>query len=204
MKLTSRDGLESLIRPLVKENVFNAFKKVDRKLFVPEKYQKYAYLDRSLPLGKNSTISQPSLVAEMIDVFDLNGSEKVLEIGTGSGYSSAILSFCAKEVFTIEYNKRLANSAKDRLKKLGFINVTVLLGDGVKGLPHKAPFEDIIFTAAVGEVPPDLADQLKEGGKMLLPLEGEEPDMQVLVLMTKRNGKFIEKEITPVRFVKLI
>jgi len=187
VKLAKRIDLENLIHPLVKENVFNAFKKVDRRLFVPEKYQQYAYLDRSLPLGKNSTISQPSLVAEMIDALALKGNEKVLEIGTGSGYNSAILSFCAKEIFTIENNKRLANTARERLKKLGYKNITVHLGDGAKGLPEKAPFDAIILTAAVKEVPPDLADQLKEDGKMLLPIEGEQPDMQILVLMLKHN-----------------
>ena len=203
MKFASRNDLEIAIKHQVRENVFNAFRKVDRKIFVPENYQRYAYLDKPITLDVNSTISQPTLVVEMIDVLALKGSEKVLEIGTGSGYSSALLSFCAKEVFTIENNKRLANSARKRLKKLGFKNITIHLGDGAKGIPEKAPFDMIILTAAVTEVPPDLADQLTENGKMLLPLEGEQSDMQVLILMIKHNAKFMEKEIMPVRFVPL-
>ena len=133
--------------------VFKAFKKVDRKLFVPKRWEIYAYSDSAIPLNGESSISQPTLVAEMIDLLDLKGEERVLEIGTASGYSAAILSYCCKEVDTVEIDSSLASSVKERLMRLGFDNITVHLGDGSECLSSKAPFDAIIVTAAVSKIP---------------------------------------------------
>jgi protein-L-isoaspartate(D-aspartate) O-methyltransferase len=198
-----RENLNNSICSFVSERVYSAFKKVDRKLFVPPEFSEHAYLDTSIPLDKGSAISQPSLVAEMLDVLKLKGDERVLEVGTGSGYSSALLSLLSKEVYSIEINKNLAKEAKARLKDLGFENVEVIVGDGAKGFAEKAPFDVIVLTAAVADIPSELKSQLKEGGKMLLPVQEKNSDFQNLVLKVKKGDKFLDKEITPVRFVPL-
>lgn len=182
-----------------------AFKKVDRKLFVPKKYESLAYSDTPIPLGGGSSISQPSLVAEMIDFLELTGKEHVLEIGTASGYSSAILSYCCQRVDTVEVNPYLAKTAKARLKKLGYKNITVHTGDGSLGLPKKAPFDAIVVTAAAGEIPVALIEQLKNGGRMVIPVGGtSDPDTQDLILGLKKGDKLITKSVGSVRFVPLI
>ncbi len=184
--------------------VCEAFKKVDRKLFVPEKWAYYAYLDSAILLSVNSSMSQPSLVAEMINLLELGGNEHVLEIGTASGYSAAILSLCCKKVDTIEIDPELGKSAKERLKLLGFKNVSVHIGDGSLGLPQKAPFDAIVVTAAAQKVPQALIDQLKEGGRMAIPIQMEDSDMQELFVCLKVNNRLIKKPVISVRFVPLV
>lgn len=181
-----------------------AFKKVDRKLFVPRRWSKYAYIDSSIPLDDASSISQPSLVAEMIDLLDLKGSEHVLEIGTGSGYSASILSLCCKEVDTVEIDPKLAITARKRFELLGLNNISVHIGDGSLGIPKKSPFDDIIVTAVAKEIPKALIDQLKERGRIIIPVEVEGSDIQELVLGIKKKGRISLKPITNVKFVPLV
>ena len=185
--------------------VNKAFKKVDRKLFVPKEYEDIAYSDTPIPLDGNSSISQPSLVLEMIDLLELTGKEHVLEIGTASGYSSAILSYCCKKVDTIEINPRLEKTAKERLKALGYKNIAVYTGDGALGLPAKAPFDGIVVTAAAEKIPGALIEQLKNGGRIVIPIGGiGDSDTQQLVVGYKKDNKLITKAVSTVKFVPLI
>jgi len=200
----SRKSLNDFVCKKIKEEVCTAFKKVDRELFVPIEFSHDAYLDKPIPLDVNSTISQPSLVAEMIDSLGLKGDEKILEIGTGSGFNAAILSYLSKEVYSIEINKKLANLARKRLKDLGYTNIKVFNGDGKKGIPEKAPFDVVIFTAAIDKIPEAILKQLKEGGKIIYPLEVKVKDYQELVLGIKKEAKILERKTIPVNFVSLI
>ena len=205
VNLSSRKRLENYVCSQIKNKlVCRAFKKVDRKLFVPKRWIEHAYIDNAIPLGGDSSISQPSLVAQMIDLLDLTGKEHVLEIGTASGYSAAILSLCCKNVDTIEIDPKLTKSAKERLKTLDFKNISVHIGDGSLGLPSKAPFDAIVVTAAAEEIPKALVNQLKEGGKLVVPVQMEEPDMQELFVCQKLKNKLIKKPVIPVRFVPLV
>lgn len=204
MKLPLKNDLEGYIRPLVKNNVYNAFKKVDRKLFVPKKWENLAYSDNSISLDGHSSISQPTLVAEMIDLLDLKGNERVLEIGTASGYSAAILSLCCKEVDTIEIDPSLSKSARERLSSLGFKNIEVYTGDGSLGLADKAPFDAIVVTAAVSEIPKTLVEPMKEGGRIVVPVQIKGSDLQELILGIKEKGRLATKSITIVKFVPLV
>ena len=194
--------MENYVCPQINKLVCEAFKKVDRKLFVPKEWIDQAYSDSAIPLDGDSSISQPSLVAEMIDLLELTGKEHVLEVGTASGYSAAILSFCCKKVDTIEIDSKLAKTAIKRLER--FDNISVHIGDGSLGLPQKAPFDAIVVTAAAHEIPQALIDQLKEGGRMIIPIQMEESDMQELFVCLKINNKLIKKPIIPVRFVPLV
>jgi len=172
--------------------VLEAMRKVPRHLFVPLEYRDFSYEDRPLPIGEGQTISQPYIIALMTQALDLKGEEKVLEIGTGSGYQAAILGELAKEVFSIELEKSLAERAKKLLEQLGYDNIRVIVGDGFFGLPEEAPFDRIIITCAAPRIPEPLIDQLKDGGRMVLPL-GEMPYHQDLILV-KKKGKELEVE----------
>ncbi len=188
-------------RGIKDEKVINAMLKVERHLFVPPQYRKYAYEDTPLPIGEGQTISQPYIVALMTELLELKGNEKVLEIGTGSGYQAAILAEIAREVYTIEIIESLAKSAEERLKKLGYKNIKVKCGDGFLGWKEYAPFDRIIVTCAPSSIPPPLLEQLAEGGKMVIPVGDY---FQELKLVEKKKGKVIEKTIIPVRFVPMI
>ncbi len=202
---SSRKILEGNVCSNLKNNsVCEAFKKVDRKLFVPGRWTNYAYSDNAIPLDHNSSISQPSLVANMIDLLELKGHEHVLEIGTASGYSAAILSLCCKTVDTIEINQSLAKNAKKKLKQLGFDNITVHTGDGSLGLASKAPYDSIVVTAAAKEIPKTLINQLKVRGRIVIPIEIEDGDLQELVLGIKNKNRLVTKSITIVKFVPLV
>lgn len=202
--MPQKEVLDEYVRLQVKNDlVYEAFKKVDRRLFLPNEWINYAYRDDAINLGRDFSISQPSLVAEMIDLLDLTGSEKVLEIGTGSGYSAAILSHCCSRVDTIEINSDLVRAAKKKLKSLGLSSVTVHVGDGSLGLNSKAPFDAIVVTAAVKEIPSALIEQLKIGGRIIIPVEIKDSDMQQLILGTKEKDKLITKSISAVKFVPL-
>ena len=182
-----------------------AMAKVPREKFVRAGEEEAAYLNMPLPIGYGQTISQPYIVALMTDLLDLQGGERVLEIGTGSGYQAAVLSELAREVFSIEVVEPLAQEAAAKLARLGYRNVEVRAGDGSKGWPEKAPFDAIIVTAAAGTgVPPDLVAQLRPGGRMVVPV-GQGRFAQNLILVTKdESGRVAEKSVLPVAFVPLV
>jgi protein-L-isoaspartate(D-aspartate) O-methyltransferase len=171
-------------------------------LFVPENQLIYAYQDSPLPIGKGQTISQPYIVAYMTQHLDLDGNEKVLEIGTGSGYQAAILGRLTSEVHTIERHKNLADGASVLLDELGFDNITIHVGDGTRGLPEYAPFDAIMVTAAAPDVPLPLLDQLAEGGRLIMPVGGRFG--QILHLYIKKGNKIKREDLAPVAFVPLI
>jgi len=184
-------------------NVLMAMQVVPRHAFIPETQQRYAYSDRPLPIGHEQTISQPYIVAFMTEALQLKRDSKVLEIGTGSGYQAAVCGEICREVYTIEIVEELAKSAGKCLKELGYRNVFVKAGDGYFGWPEHAPFDAIIGTAAAGRVPEPLIEQLKPGGRMILPY-GSPGGFQYLVLLTKdEDGKFTKSNVMPVRFVPM-
>lgn len=176
-----------------------AMSKVERHLFVPHFLQTYAYEDRPLPIGYNQTISQPFIVAYMTEQLQLDQDDKVLEIGTGSGYQAAVLAEIAKEVYTIEIVKPLGLQADSTLKANGYNNVTCKIGDGYHGWKNHAPYDAVIITAAPNKVPEALFDQLAEEGRMIVPVEKN--NQQYLMLYTKKNNKIKGKKLLAVRFV---
>ena len=180
--------------------VLSALLKVERHRFVPEEYLNSAYFDQPLPIGEGQTISQPYIVALMTELLELKGNEKVLEIGTGSGYQAAILAELAKEVYTIEIIESLALRAKNRLLELGYQNIRVKAGDGYLGWPEAAPFDAIIVTAAPDHIPKPLIEQLKEGGRMVVPVGTH---TQELIKIVKRSGKMETTNVIPVVFVPM-
>jgi len=183
--------------------VIEAFRKVPRHLFVPESSRDAAYDDRPLPIGKGQTISQPYIVAFMTQALNLSLEDTVLEIGTGSGYQAAILAETVREVFTIEIIPGLGEAARERLKKMGYKNIFVKIGDGYKGWPEQAPFDGIIVTCAPEKVPQSLVDQLAKGGRMIIPV-GEKRGIQKLVLIRKEKSMVIKKEVMDVLFVPMV
>lgn len=189
-------------RGISDNNVLNAMRVIERHLFVPPEYARQAYEDHPLPIGEGQTISQPYIVAIMTEVLDLNKSSKVLEVGTGSGYQAAILSQICDSVYTIEIFESLGKQAHKLLKDIGYDNVKVKVGDGYEGWPEHSPFDAILATCAPTHIPQALKDQLKEGGKMVIPVG--ESYAQELVLLEKRNGKIEKKNIISVRFVPMI
>jgi protein-L-isoaspartate(D-aspartate) O-methyltransferase len=182
--------------------VLDAMRTVPRHLFVPAKLQSRSYDDTPLPIGDGQTISQPYIVALMTECLKLSGSERVLEIGTGSGYQAAVLSLLVKEVFTMEIRPTLHTRAAALLASLSFRNVTTRQADGYYGWSEQAPFDCIMITAAVNHVPPPLLKQLKEGGRMVLPL-GNPFTYQELVLVTKTGSTPTVQHITGVLFVPM-
>lgn len=182
--------------------VLQAMLKVQRHLFVPEHYRFMAYADRPLPIGEGQTISQPYIVALMTYHLHLKPEDKVLEIGTGSGYQAAVLAELAKEVYSIEIIEELARTAQERLRQLGYINVWVKSGDGFYGWEEHAPYDAIIVTCAAPTIPEHLVEQLREGGRMILPLGGE-PFQQSLTVLTKRSGRIEKQLISDVVFVPM-
>ncbi len=177
-----------------------AMANVPRHQFVPENIREYAYRDGALPIGNSQTISQPYIVAFMTESLQLKSGDRVLEIGTGSGYQAAILAKIVDSVYTIEIIKDLATTAKDRLKKLGYSNVVVKWGDGYHGWPTKAPFDAIMVTAGADSIPQPLLDQLKVGGKMIIPV-GPYNSVRQLVLAHKKKNKITTQNLMAVRFV---
>ena len=175
---------------------------VPRHLFVPERYRSQAYQDRPLPIGEGQTISQPYVVALMTELLKLKGNERVLEVGTGSGYQAAVLSHLAREVYTIEIIPSLAAKAEERLLRLGYGNVQVKTGDGFFGWEEKGPFDAIVVTASAEKIPDPLWNQLQEGGRLVMPL-GETHKTQRLVRATKIKGKRHVETITGVIFVPM-
>ena len=180
--------------------VLQAMRTVPRHQFVPEAYQGDAYEDHPLPIGFGQTISQPYIVAYMSQALELTGNEKVLEIGTGSGYQAAVLGELAAEVYSIEIIEPLCRGADELLQRLGYKNVQVLCGDGYLGWPEHAPFDAVILTAAPTQIPAPLIEQLANGGRMILPLGTYS---QTLILIRKTKGKITRERLLPVRFVPM-
>jgi protein-L-isoaspartate(D-aspartate) O-methyltransferase len=184
-------------------NVLRAMRTVPRHEFIPKSQRAYAYEDRPLRIGSEQTISQPYIVALMTETLALDPNSVVLEIGTGSGYQAAVCAEIAREVYSIEIVESLAKSAAEVLAKLGYDNVHVKAGDGYYGWPEKGPFDAIIGTAAAKDIPPPLIEQLKPGGRMILPVDGER-GFQHLILVTKdEQGQLHRKKVLPVRFVPM-
>jgi len=184
------------------ERVLAAFRRVDRKLFVPQMDRARAYDDRALTLTHGQTLSQPYMVALMTQALELKGTERVLEIGTGSGFQTAILACVAKEVYTVERIEYLATTAEDRLLEMGFKNIHYHLGDGSLGWPQFAPYDRVIVTAASPKLPQPLVDQIAEGGGIVAPVGP--PESQHLVVGAKKNGKLEARETLECIFVRLI
>ena len=181
--------------------VLTAMREVQRHLFVDPAQRAQAYEDHPLPIAGNQTISQPYIVALMTELAEVTPNEKVLEIGTGSGYQSAVLSRCSREVYSIEIVPELARASGERLRRLGYGNVTVKEGDGYRGWSEHAPFDAIIVTAAPDRIPQPLLDQLAPGGRMVIPVGSFFQELKVL--SKDKNGKIGEKDILPVRFVPM-
>jgi protein-L-isoaspartate(D-aspartate) O-methyltransferase len=181
--------------------VLAAMREVPRHLFVEPAFKNEAYEDHPVPIGEGQTISQPYIVALMTELLHLKPSDRVLEIGTGSGYQSAVLSRIAHEVYTIEIRPTLSQKAAERLKALGYDNVHPRVGDGYRGWPEEAPFNGIVVTAAPERIPTPLLDQLAPGGRMVIPVGGF---FQELKVFTKHaDGTVTEKDVIPVRFVPM-
>lgn len=192
-----------LKRGIRSEQVINAMREVPRHLFVPSDLCDRAYEDRPLPIGFNQTISQPYIVAYMTEQLDVQPTEKVLEIGTGSGYQAAILSQLALQVNTIEIIDSLAHRSKRIVEQLGYTNIHIRAGDGFKGWPEQAPFDKIIVTAAPEEIPQTLVDQLRVGGRMIIPV-GPVGETQYLQVVTKTEKGSKKSTKLAVRFVPMI
>jgi len=197
---------EALVQHLADEGIRNArvlaaMRSVPRHLFVPDAYRELSYADHPLPIGLGQTISQPYIVASMTELLDAGPRDRVLEIGTGSGYQAAVLSGLVAEIYTIELEPELARTAAERLRRLGYRNIIAKQGDGYLGWPDKAPFDRIIVTAAPPELPTTLVDQLKPGGKLVVPVGTTDQWLQVIE--KTREGRINKRTVLPVRFVPM-
>ncbi len=191
-------------RGISDQAVLRAMDEVPREHFITADLANCAYADQALPIACGQTISQPYVVAYMTEKLEVAPQHRVLEIGTGSGYQAAVLSRIAREVVSIERYRTLADAARDRLKTLGYSNVTVLAGDGFFGAPDRAPFDRIIVTAAAEEIPQALLDQLAKGGKMVLPLGARKGPQCIVKLSKDAAGELAREDLIPVRFVPLL
>jgi protein-L-isoaspartate(D-aspartate) O-methyltransferase len=189
-------------RGIYDPRVLEAMATVPRHLFVPPDIQSAAYADAALPIGYGQTISQPYVVALMLQEARVGPQDRVLEVGTGSGYSTAVLAHLAREVYSIERHKTLFEEARERLTSLGYRNVHLRHGDGTMGWPEHAPYDAIIVTAAAPEVPEPLKEQLAEGGRLVIPIGTR--DSQVLVRLIRRGDRIERRTLGEVRFVPLI
>jgi protein-L-isoaspartate(D-aspartate) O-methyltransferase len=189
-------------RGIADERVLAAMARVPRELFVPDGVRAYAYADDALPIGEGQTISQPYVVATICSLLVLEGAERVLDVGTGSGYQAAVLAELAAEVVTIERIPELAETAREALARAGYPNVEVRVGDGSLGVPDRAPFDAIAVAAAVPTVPHALYDQLVEGGRVVVPRGSRQG--QELVLVVRTPERPVERTVLPVRFVPLL
>lgn len=197
MRLVERLSEEGIQRM----EVLDAIANVPRHIFLDEALSHRAYEDTALPIGYQQTLSQPYVVARMTELLLAAGATRILELGTGSGYQAAILAYLGKEVYSIERIGGLHRQARDRIQRLGYRNVFLRLGDGSQGWPEAAPFDGMILTAAPGDVPAALYDQLADGGSIVAPLGRE---TQVLTVITRNGDEFERREIEPVRFVPVL
>jgi protein-L-isoaspartate(D-aspartate) O-methyltransferase len=192
-----------MARDITDGRVLAAMGRVPRHRFVSAALASRAYADHPLPIGEDQTISQPYVVALMTQLLELTGGERVLEIGTGSGYQAAVLAELVREVYTIEILPGLAASASERLRTLGYTNVHARAGDGYRGWPEAGPFDGIMVTAGASRIPPALVEQLAEGGRVVIPVTVQSGH-QELIIGHKRRGTLTTRSVTPVRFVPLI
>ena len=183
-------------------SVLRAFEQTPRHLFVPTGVRHRAYEDSALPIGNGQTISQPSIHARYLEILGLTGREKVLEVGTGSGYQTVLLGHLAAQVFSIERIAPLMQGARENIARAGVRNVSLLTGDGTLGWREYAPYDAILVSAGSPAIPQPLVDQLAEGGRMLIPLGGQ--DVQTLVVLTRKQGNIVREDMVPVRFVPLL
>lgn len=190
-----------VMRGVVDEGILAAMRKVPREEFVPAECRNQSYTDGPLPIGYDQTISQPYIVALMTEKLRVRPTDRVLEIGTGSGYQAAILAEIGAKVYSIEIIEALAKTAQATLQRLGYKHVHVKAGDGYKGWPEQAPFDACIVTCAPNHIPQPLIDQLKEGGRMVIPVG--ERFAQQLYLLEKKNGRIEQSAVLPVRFVPM-
>lgn len=195
-----KDQIEA--RGIRDSNVLRALRRVPRHQFVPPEMVPHAYEDRPLPVGHGQTISQPYIVAFMTGALEVGPEDRVLEIGTGSGYQAAVLALIAKHVYTIEIVPTLARTSKALLHTLGHYNVTVREGDGYKGWPEEAPFDRVILTAAPPELPQALVDQLKPGGRLIAPVGTADQDL--IIVEKQKDGSLKKRSVLPVRFVPMV
>jgi protein-L-isoaspartate(D-aspartate) O-methyltransferase len=184
--------------------VMRAIASVPREQFIPEHLRRHAYLNEPLPIGGGQTISQPYVVALMTDLLDPDPDDVVLDVGTGSGYQAAVLSFVVRQVYGIEVLEELATKAAERLRRLGHRNVEVRPGDGNAGWPEHAPFDGILVAAAAPQVPPALIEQLRPGGRMVIPVGRRGADQNLLRIVKDEAGNVQERNVLPVAFVPLV
>lgn len=190
-------------RAALSARVLDAFAEVPRHAFLPDALRAAAYINRPLPIGQGQTISQPYIVALMTDLLDPEPDDIVLEIGTGSGYQAAVLAKLVKQIYSLEIVATLAEEASERLRNLGYGNVEVRQGDGHAGWPEHAPFDAIIVTAAAPEIPPALIEQLKPGGRLLIPVGNRYSGQDLLLIEKDQHGRMSRKSVLPVIFVPL-
>ena len=190
-------------RAALAPRVLDAFAEVPRHAFLPDTLRAAAYINRPLPIGHGQTISQPYIVALMTDLLDPKADDIVLEIGTGSGYQAAVLAKLVKQVYSLEIVAALAEQASERLRRLGYGNIEVRQGDGHAGWPEHAPFDAIIVTAAAPDIPPVLIEQLKPGGRLLIPVGSRYSGQDLLLIEKDRHGRVSQKSVLPVIFVPL-
>ena len=195
-----RDQLQR--RGITDTRVLQAMRDVPRHLFVPPEWRRDAYSDRPLPIGEGQTISQPYMVAVMIQSLAIPRNARVLEVGTGSGYQAAVLSRLATQVYTMEYFPLLAEQARAVLERLGYTNVQVIVGDGSVGLPQYAPYDGIVVPAAAPQLPPPLLEQLGEGGRLVIPV-GEAAGQELLIV-TRQRDTYTKEHSVSCRFVPLL
>ncbi|HQU31441.1 MAG: protein-L-isoaspartate(D-aspartate) O-methyltransferase [Planctomycetia bacterium] len=191
-------------RGIKDKKVLEVMESVPRHVFVPEENRPYSHHDQPVAIGFGQTISQPYIVAFMTELLQTGAGDVVLEVGTGSGYQTAVLSRLVRQVYTIEIVKDLGEKARLRLKTLGYDNVEVMIGDGYKGWPEHAPFDAIIVTAAAEHIPPPLIDQLKPGGRIVIPVGGVYAVQDLMLITKDASSKVIKESIIPVRFVPLL
>ncbi len=207
---TYRDRREAMVRDQIEgegvrdRRVLQAMREVPRHLFVPPEIRRLAYVPRPLPIGEGQTISQPYIVGFMTEILRLGPDDRVLEVGTGSGYQAAVAARVAKEVYTVEIFPSLAGSAKERLASLGYENVHVRQGDGYYGWEEKAPFDAIIVTCAGSHIPPPLIRQLRPGGRMVLPVGGPFLTQDLVFVEKDSDGRISQRNVLPVAFVRLL
>ena len=192
-----------LKQSILDTRVLDAMLKVPRHEFVPPPMVDKAYQNRPLPIGHGQTISQPYIVAIMTDLLDIDPDQRILEIGTGSGYQAAVLAALGTRVWSIEIIPALGKQAKTRLQRLGYDRVEVRIGDGYYGWPEQADFDAIIVTAAASHIPPPLLKQLKPGGKMIIPVGSRYTTQQLILITRGENNEFVTRQVLPVKFVPL-
>ncbi len=197
----ARRNAEAIESHPIDLEVLQAMRVIPRHEFVPEDMRPFAYENRPLPIGNNQTISQPYIVAVMTDILVPDSSDKVLEIGTGSGYQAAVLASLVDQVFTIEIVPPLGEQARATLERLGYTNVQTRIGDGYLGWPEEAPFDAIIVTAAANQIPPPLIEQLKAGGRMIIPVGNDSTGEQLTLIEKRMDGSIASRQVMPVRFV---